>query len=243
MGGDTRGPPRLKRGGYDGAMRRLLETMRRLRAPGGCPWDQEQTHETLRPHLLEEAAEAVDAISSGDPRRMADELGDVLLQVAFHAVIAEEDGGFSYEDVETAIVDKLVRRHPHVFQDLQVDGVEGVLRNWNAIKAAERKAAGDAAPGPADGVPRSLPALRRAAELDRVLAWQPDAALVAEPLGETVASGGPEVFGEALLCLAQLARRAGVDPELALRDTLNRRTDALDGAHGVEPGDRAEAPP
>ena len=210
-----------------GRMRRLLDTMRRLRAPGGCPWDQRQTHETLRPHLLEEAAEAVDALATGDPKSMADELGDVLLQVAFHAVIAEEEGSFTYHDIETAIVEKLVRRHPHVFGDVEVDGEEGVLRNWHAIKAEEREAAGSPPRGPADGVPRGLPALRRAAELDRVLAWEPDTAVAAQPLQHAVAAGDEAAFGAALLCLAQLARRAGVDPELALRDALVGRLEAL----------------
>jgi uncharacterized protein YabN with tetrapyrrole methylase and pyrophosphatase domain len=206
-----------------GRMQRLLATMRRLRAPGGCPWDQQQTHETLRPYLLEEAAEAVDALATGDPHVMADELGDVLLQVAFHAVIAEEVGSFSYQDVESAIVEKLVRRHPHVFEAVEVDGVAGVLRNWHAIKAAEREAGGGSPSGPADAVPRSLPALRRAAELDRVLGWQPDPQLAAAPLAAGVAAGTAAAFGAALLCLAQLARRAGVDPELALRDALAER--------------------
>ena len=208
-----------------GPMQRLLETMRRLRAPDGCPWDREQTHESLRPHLLEEAAEAVDAIASGDPRRMADELGDVLLQIAFHAVIAQEEGRFGYEDVETAIVDKLVRRHPHVFGELQVDGVAGVLRNWDAIKAAEHEAAGTPRSA-ADAVPRSLPALRRAAELDRALGWEPDQTIAEQPLERAVAAGDAATFGAALLCLAQLARRAGVDPELALRDALERQPEA-----------------
>lgn len=208
-----------------GSMRRLLETMRRLRAPDGCPWDQEQTHESLRPHLLEEAAEAVDAIASGDPRRMADELGDVLLQIAFHAVIAQEDGRFDYDAIESAIVEKLVRRHPHVFGDAQVEGVAGVLRTWDAIKAAEHEAAG--APRSAgDAVPRALPALRRAAELDRALGWELDHAIAGEPLERTVAGRDAPAFGAALLCLAQLARRAGVDPELALRDALERRCEA-----------------
>ena len=202
-------------------MRRLLDTMRRLRGPGGCPWDREQTHETLRPYLMEEAAEAVDALASGDPGRMADELGDVLLQVAFHAVIAEEAGTFGYDDVESAIVDKLVRRHPHVFGDVAVAGVDDVLTNWKAIKAAERS--GDGAPerSPADGVPRSLPALRRAAELDRALAWRPDDDLAERPLSAVEADAAS--IGAALLYLVQQARRAGVDPELALRDALEAR--------------------
>lgn len=119
-------------------MDRLLQIMRRLRGPGGCPWDQEQTHLSLRRYLLEEAAEAVDAIEGDDSAHLAEELGDVLLQVAFHAVIAEESGGFGYQDVETAVVDKLVRRHPHVFGEAEAVDSAQVLRNWEAIKAEER---------------------------------------------------------------------------------------------------------
>ena len=110
-------------------MQELLNIMRKLRAPDGCPWDREQTHESLRPYLLEEAAEAVEAIESGDSAWMADELGDVLLQVAFHAVIGEESGDFRYEDIEGSIVNKLIRRHPHVFGDTQVANADEVLVN------------------------------------------------------------------------------------------------------------------
>ncbi len=204
-----------------GRMRRLLDTMRALRAPDGCPWDREQTHETLRPYLIEEAAEAVDALASGDPRLIADELGDVLLQVAFHAVIAEEAATFTYDDVESSIVDKLVRRHPHVFGAVSVTGVDDVLTNWHAIKAQERAATGAPPRTAADGVPRSLPALRRAAELDKALSWGLDAALAERQLADV--AGDPESIGAALLHLAQLARRSGVDPELALRDALEAR--------------------
>ena len=116
-------------------MDQLLSTMRRLRAPDGCPWDREQTHESLRPYLLEEAAEAADAISTGDAAQMADELGDVLLQVAFHAVVAEEAGTFAYPDIEGSIVAKLVRRHPHVFGETTVADAAEVKRNWDRIKA------------------------------------------------------------------------------------------------------------
>ncbi|MDL2343237.1 MazG nucleotide pyrophosphohydrolase domain-containing protein, partial [Deinococcus sp. MIMF12] len=118
-------------------MQELLTTLRRLRAPDGCPWDREQTHDSLRPYLLEEAAEAVDAVAEG-PQALAAELGDVLLQVAFHSVIAEEAGAFGYADVERGIVEKLVRRHPHVFGDVQVADSGEVVANWQAIKAAER---------------------------------------------------------------------------------------------------------
>jgi MazG family protein len=201
-------------------MQRLLETMRTLRAPEGCPWDREQTHESLRPYLLEEAAEAVDAIATGDAASMADELGDVLLQVAFHAVIAEESGTFGYADVEGAIVDKLVRRHPHVFGDTAVEDAAHVVRNWQAIKASERGAASADA---GERVPRSLPALRRAAELDKALAWELEADVAEQRLDEL---HDATALARALLFLAQRARRLGIDPELALRDLLEARRTA-----------------
>jgi MazG family protein len=209
-----------------GAMQRLLETMRTLRAPDGCPWDREQTHESLRPYLMEEAAEATDAIGTGDPRQIVDELGDVLLQIAFHAVIGEEAGTFGYDDVEGAIVDKLVRRHPHVFAGGAAADAAAVVRNWQAIKAAERRGAaadGAAVAGASAGerVPRSLPALRRAAELDKALDWDVDGRLAALPVGEVAADAAS--IAEALLYLVQRARRAGIDPELALRDHLEAR--------------------
>ena len=201
-------------------MDKLLTTMRRLRAPDGCPWDREQTHESLRPYLLEEAAEAVDALSSGDPKYMADELGDVLLQVAFHAVVAEEAGTFSYDDIENSIVEKLVRRHPHIFGDTQVADSAEVKRNWERIKSEER---GGVELAPAERVPRSLPALMRAAELGRKLGWpsgNPDhikAALDASPTEETL--------GELLLAVTDYARAAGVNPELVLRRAADARAD------------------
>jgi MazG family protein len=201
-------------------MQRLLDTMRALRAPDGCPWDREQTHESLRPYLLEEAAEAVDAIASGDAEAMAEELGDVLLQIAFHAVIAEEHGAFGYGDIEDRIVEKLVRRHPHVFADGRADDAAAVLRAWDAIKADERAQDGGA-PDPATRVPRSLPALRRAAELSRALDWDDDPAALGRTLDDLAAD--PDAIPAALLVLAGAARRHGLDPELALRDHLEAR--------------------
>src|SRR6188508_2196548 len=120
------------------ALGRLFDIMARLRAPGGCPWDREQTHETLRPYVLEEAYEVLDAIDRGDSAGLRDELGDLLLQVVFHAELARERGDFAIADVARAIADKLVRRHPHVFADVQVSGADDVVRNWQQIKAAER---------------------------------------------------------------------------------------------------------
>ncbi len=202
-------------------MQKLLQTMRRLRAPDGCPWDREQTHESLRPYLLEEAAEAADALHGDNPVEMADELGDVLLQVAFHAVIAEEAGTFSYEDIEGAIVGKLERRHPHVFGEVKVENAAQVVANWQSIKESER---GERAP--AERVPRSLPALMRASELGRKLEWpegsveEVDAALrgVENQEGDAVAK-----VGALLLAVTDLARALSVNPELALRDAADAR--------------------
>ena len=205
-------------------MQRLLEIMRTLRGPGGCPWDQEQTHESLRPYLLEEAAEAADALHTGDAGEMADELGDVLLQVAFHAVIAEEAETFSYADVETSIVEKLVRRHPHVFGEVEVKDADEVFTNWQAIKATEK---GKKKSSPADSVPRSLPALMRAHELGKKLEWsQPGKGGVLEAVSkaEETSTG----VGEMLLAVVDYARGHGVNPELALRDAVQARAEKLE---------------
>ena len=204
-------------------MQKLLHTMRRLRAPDGCPWDREQTHESLRPYLLEEAAEAADALHSDNPIEMADELGDVLLQVAFHAVIAEEAGTFSYEDIETAIVSKLERRHPHVFGEVKVENAAQVVANWQTIKASER---GERAP--AERVPRSLPALMRASELGRKLEW-PEGSFeeVSAALHAVNSADGAEAkIGAVLLAVTDLARALSVNPELALRDAADARARA-----------------
>lgn len=209
-------------------MQRLLEIMRQLRAPDGCPWDRKQTHESLRRYLLEEAAEAVDAISSGDERAMADELGDVLLQVAFHAVIGEEEGSFGYDEVEEAIVAKLIRRHPHIFGDSQVSGADEVVTNWQAIKAAEKEERGEEPHSPLEAVPRSLPALMRAAEVTRAAGW---------PVPESpplLAGAGTAEVGKHLLAVAQYAQRNGVDAELALREAIDS---AIAAEKGLAAGD------
>ena len=197
-------------------MENLLKTMRRLRAPDGCPWDKEQTHASLRPYLLEEAAEAVDAISSGDDAAMTDELGDVLLQIAFHAVIAEADGRFDYSAIEDAIVAKLIRRHPHVFADTKVENADEVLTNWRAIKAAEKRNQGMVEVSPAEKVPRSLPALMRAHELGKKLGW-------AQGSKEEVERAADKEVGELLLAVVDYARAMGVNPELALREAADAR--------------------
>ena len=198
-------------------MQELLAVMRRLRGPGGCPWDQEQTHESLRPYLLEEAAEAADAVMQG-PAALADELGDVLLQIAFHSVIAENEGTFSYADVERGIVNKMIRRHPHVFGTTQVTGSEEVVSNWQAIKAAER---GGQPRRAADRVPAALGALAREAKTQK-LAARPktgrDALAMAVQQAPEDAAGVAEVLAAAVAW----ARSLGVDPEVALRERTAR---------------------
>jgi XTP/dITP diphosphohydrolase len=217
-------------------MDRLLATLRALRAPDGCPWDREQTHESLRPHLLEEAAEAVDALAEGRDAEVVEELGDVLMQIAFHAVIAEEAGRWGYDDVERVLVEKLVRRHPHVFGDDEAVDAAAVEATWARVKAQER---GDDDPtDPAEAVPRSLPALERAAALAKALAWAPpEAALRRAAEGDDADA----TLADALLALAARAARGGRSPEVLLRDALARRLAAREAG----PGDDAAggAPP
>ncbi|RTI17575.1 nucleoside triphosphate hydrolase [Thermus scotoductus] len=192
-----------------GGMGRLLEVMRRLRGPGGCPWDRAQTHESLIPYLLEEASEAADALLKGDSQEMAEELGDVLLQVAFHSVIAEEEGRFSYEDVERSIVEKLIRRHPHVFGEGTAKTPEEVKARWEELKAEEGKKEEPC------GLPKHLPTLLRAYELQRK-GVDPGSA---EGLRAALEKGDLE---EALWNLVGLFAKRGLDPETALRRRFQR---------------------
>src|SRR5512133_2998941 len=146
------------------ALERLLSIMERLRGPGGCPWDREQTLHTLRPYVLEETYEVLEAIDAGDPREHCEELGDLLLQIVVQAQLRKEEGGFEFADVATAISEKLVSRHPHVFGDAEVKDAEGVLRQWAALKREEKKAKGRGE-SVLEGVPREMPALARADRL------------------------------------------------------------------------------
>jgi MazG family protein len=210
----------------------------RLRAPDGCPWDREQTHQTLRRHLLEEAYEVYDALEAGSTPNLADELGDLLLQVVLHAEYAAEAGVFDLTDVYRSIMAKIVRRHPHVFGDVVAGSVEEVIRNWETIKAAERAertADGEGTPV-AEGMPaafaglsRSLPALAYAQEMQERAAslgydW-PDVKGVIDKLEEEalelLAADGPaerrEEFGDLLLVIVNLGRKLGIDAEAALR--------------------------
>ncbi|WP_256793625.1 MazG family protein [Terrabacter sp. Ter38] len=201
-------------GSFDVPGARLLDVvavMDRLRSPGGCPWDAEQTHESLVPYLLEEAHEAIEAIESGDPAHMQEELGDLLLQVAFQSRVAQEHPSepFDIDDVAGALVDKLVRRHPHVFSDIEADTADAVEANWESIKADEKQHRRH----PVEGVPSSLPALARAEKYVSRLRRAGREDLV----DDAVARGG---LGAQLLDLVRRARDEGIDAESALRRTL-----------------------
>jgi XTP/dITP diphosphohydrolase len=199
----------------------LVTTMDVLRT--GCPWDARQTHRSLAPHLIEESYEALEALEAGDEQALRDELGDVLLQVVFHARLAAErtDGtGFTIDDVSDAIVGKLVRRHPHVFGDVRVSGADEVRANWATIKAAER-AERHGGPGSAlDGVPFGQPALSLAAQLQGRAA----AAGAQVDLTDTKSEGE---LGAKLFALVAEGRAAGLDPELELRAAARRFADRV----------------
>jgi tetrapyrrole methylase family protein/MazG family protein len=210
----------------------------RLRATDGCPWDRRQTHATLRPFVLEEAYEMVDAIERGTPADLAEELGDLFLQVILHAQLAAEEGSFDLTDVYRRLGAKIVRRHPHVFGDIEVADAAEVLRNWEAIKAGERADAG-AAPSPFAGIARALPALPASREIQErasSLGWDwPEIEGVWEKVGEelaelhSAAEGGDQArdarlheLGDLLFATVNLARWLKLDPEEALR-AANRR--------------------
>jgi MazG family protein len=147
------------------AIEDLLKVMARLRSPTGCPWDREQNHRTLRRHAIEEVYELIDAIEAGDDHEMAEELGDLLLQIVFHCQLAKERGAFDFEKVNRMLVDKLVRRHPHVFGKIKVKDVDEVWANWEKIKKAEKHGTKHARHSALDGIPKHLPALLRAEKL------------------------------------------------------------------------------
>jgi tetrapyrrole methylase family protein/MazG family protein len=207
------------------------EIIARLRAPDGCPWDREQTHQTLRSHLLEETYEALSALDADDPEHMSEEFGDLLLQIVLHAQIATESGEFNMSQVIKGIYDKIVRRHPHVFGDWQVDGVGNVLQNWEKLKAAERESNGESEKGLLDGVALALPALTQAQEIQgraaRVGFDWPNIQGVVDKICEECAEfiNAPDdpsrmaEIGDLLFALVNLARRCDIDAESALRET------------------------
>jgi tetrapyrrole methylase family protein/MazG family protein/ATP diphosphatase len=221
----------------DGAtLSRLVGVMRRLLGPEGCPWDREQTFDTMRKYVLEEACEVIDAIESGDRAALQEELGDLLLQVVFQAELGRSEKSFAIDDVVAGIVDKLVTRHPHVFGDLDAETADEVLRNWEQIKAQQKKAKGL---GILSGVPRSLPALVRAQRIgekvERVgFDWADvsgSRAKVTEELGEldrAIAAGDAgaieDEMGDVLFALVNLSRHVKVDAEGSLRRTIDKFT-------------------
>lgn len=214
-------------------MARLLDVMRRLRSEGGCPWDREQTLASLKPYVIEEAYEVYEAMDADDPAGLREELGDLLLQIVFQSQVCAEAGRFTFDDVVTALIEKLVRRHPHVFGDVRADSAEDVVRRWDAIKRAE-KAAMAAAPSIVDGVPRHLPALRRADQVQRRAAragfdWNETRGVLAKldeemaELKEALAAGDTErireELGDVLFTLVNLSRFIETDAEDALHAT------------------------
>ncbi len=198
----------------------LQEVVHHLRSPEGCPWDRKQTHQSLRRYLMEEAYEVLDALDRDDADALREELGDLLLQIALHIAIAGEGGEFLLGDVIGHHVEKLIRRHPHVFGDVQVESADEVVQNWEAIKRAEKEANGEVQ-DPLAGVPRALPALMRASTVAKRAHWQPDTPPAA--VNAAVLHGiSSEAFGDLLFWLAGWARHRGWDPEVLLREATER---------------------
>ena len=213
---------------------RLMEIMRRLRAPGGCPWDAEQTHDSLKRYLLEECYEVIEAIDTGDMDNLKEELGDLMLQPVFHAAIAEEAGKFSMDDVLAAVCDKLVRRHPHVFGDQTIESSAAQIENWEKIKKAEK---GEGRKSAISGVPTGLPALLKAHKVTEKAArvgfdWEHSHQVFAKVLEELhefeeTMLARDEVrmeaeLGDLLFAIVNLGRFLAIDPEEALRKTIAR---------------------
>ena len=217
-------PPQTDFAAETAAFQSLVRTVDRLRSPGGCPWDLEQTHESLKRNLLEECYEALEAIDSGDPSELADEMGDVLLQVLFHSDIARKSGDFTLADVMNRSVDKLVRRHPHVFGDTKVADAREVERNWEKLKRAEGRQRSIV-----EGIPSETPSLAYAQLMQERAArvgfdWEDvDGVLakVAEEAREVVDAQGADAkaveIGDLLFALVNVARWQGIHAEDALR--------------------------
>ncbi|HVM20897.1 MAG TPA: nucleoside triphosphate pyrophosphohydrolase [Egibacteraceae bacterium] len=228
----------------------LVQVMQRLRAPDGCPWDREQDHRTLARYAVEEVYELLEAIDGGRPEDIAEELGDVLLQVVFHAQIGADEGAFTVDDVAGGIVDKLVRRHPHVFSDTTVAGADEVVANWETLKATEKPDR----TGVFDGVAPAQPALAYTEQLQRRAAkvgfeWSTDAEAVDRiraELDEFLAAGDDaereHELGDVLMSVVSLARRHGIDTEMALRAAarrFRRRFEAMVPEVSEDLGDRS----
>lgn len=213
----------------------LIAIVAQLRAPGGCPWDREQTHASLRGGLLEEAYEVVEAIDNSDDENLREELGDLLLQSVFHAQIAVEEGRFNFDDVARSISEKLVRRHPHVFGEDQCADSEAVLKRWDEIKRTEK--GGDVPKSALDGVPGSLAALMRAQKVQKKAAkvgfdWDAAAPVIAKVREEIAeveaaiaaqdAAALEDEIGDVLFSIVNLARKLEIDAEVALHRATNK---------------------
>lgn len=212
----------------------LLTIMRRLRGPGGCPWDAEQTHQSLTRYLLEETYEVIEAIDEQSPEHLKEELGDLLLQPVFHAAIAEEAGDFTINDVINTLCQKLIRRHPHVFGDLEIKDSDAQIENWERIKKAEKGAERASA---LSGVPGHLPALLKAHKISEKASrvgfdWEHSDQVFAKVMEElhefeeARAAGDPQrmedELGDLLFAIVNLGRFLALNPEEALRKTINR---------------------
>ena len=212
----------------------LVEIMRRLRGPGGCPWDAEQTHESLTRYLLEESYEVIEAIEAKSHDHLQEELGDLLLQPVFHAAIAEESGTFTIDDVIKTLCDKLVRRHPHVFGDMNISDSNAQIENWEKIKKLEK---GDERKSALSGVPPHLPALLKAQKITEKAArvgfdWEHVDQVVAKVMEElhefeeAMSQGSNErmeaELGDLLFAVVNLGRFMSINPEEALRKTIRR---------------------
>lgn len=213
----------------------LVELMARLRSPGGCPWDLQQTSRSLKPFLLEECYEVVEALDDGSPEKIREELGDVLFQIIFHARIAEEKGEFTIRDVIAGTVEKMTRRHPHVFGDVKLETEQEVLANWEEIKKRER--GNEQRTSILEGVPKDLPSLLRAHRLQERAArvgfdWSrieevlpkldEEIAEFKESLKQENAAGIEEELGDIFFVLVNISRFLGVNPEDALRKTISK---------------------
>jgi MazG family protein len=212
------------------AINDLLRIMARLRSPKGCPWDREQNHRTLRHHAIEEVYELIDAIEAEDDHEMAEELGDLLLQVVFHCQMAKERGAFDFEKVCRMIGDKLVRRHPHVFGTTKVKNVDEVWANWEKIKKAEKHGTKHARHSALDGIPKHLPALLRAEKLVKK-ARKAKLTLTGRNLKRRVAK--TTLAGE-LFALAEHAQARGWSAEELLNAEIKRREHALRRQEGLK---------
>jgi uncharacterized protein YabN with tetrapyrrole methylase and pyrophosphatase domain len=205
------------------AIEDLLAVMARLRSPTGCPWDREQDHLTLRFHAVEEVYELMDAIEAGDDAEMLEELGDLLLQVVFHCQLARERGVFNFEKVTRNLVDKLVRRHPHVFGDVKAHDVDAVWAQWEKIKRAEKKGTAHERPSALDGIPRHLPSLLRAEKLVK----KARKAKLLEEAPSPTRKPTRAALSAQLFDLARQAQALGWSAEELLRSEIQRRERAL----------------